>query len=63
MNELLASPWIDRIEFLGLEPKPRPCQLRGYSPSDREVLVDDDVVELAADPLELAAAQAGLASQ
>lgn len=47
VGELLASPWIDRIESLALfEPRPRP---RGSEPGDPG-LDDADVVALAASP-------------
>lgn len=49
MGELLASPWVDRIEYLSLpEPKLSADQLRGVTPSPYEGLSDDDVAELAA---------------
>jgi hypothetical protein len=49
MAELLASPWIDRIEYLSF-PQPRlsSAQQRGVAPTPYEGLSDDDVAELAA---------------
>lgn len=49
MGELLASPWMDRIEYLSLrEPEPREAQCQGLAQSSCEELADGDVEELAA---------------
>jgi uncharacterized protein (TIGR02996 family) len=49
IGELLASPWVDRIEYLSLpEPRLTADQYRGITPSPYEGLSDDDVAELAA---------------
>jgi uncharacterized protein (TIGR02996 family) len=49
MAELLASPWIARIEYLSLpEPRLSSAQQRGATTTPYEGLSDDDVAELAA---------------
>ncbi len=49
MGELLASPWIDRIEYLSLpELEPSRDEHRGRTPSSHEGLSDDDMEELVA---------------
>jgi uncharacterized protein (TIGR02996 family) len=47
--ELLASPWIERVEHLSLhEPRLTSAQRRGVEPTPYQGLSDDDVAELAA---------------
>ncbi len=49
MAELLASPWIERIEYLSLpEPRPSADQPQGGTPTLHEGLSDADIAELAA---------------